>query len=202
MIYQLGDRRVTRHPSAWVAPSADLIGSVVLEEHASVWFQVVVRGDNDVITIGPETNVQDGAVLHTDSHIPLKLGRGVTVGHQVMLHGCEVGNYCLIGMNSVVLNRARIGDYCMVGANALVTEGKDIPAGSVLMGSPAKIVRQVTDAERRTLEASAAARCRSSPITRHRLGCCGLQGSWSDRRCWERHCRPCSQCITRCGCWY
>jgi carbonic anhydrase/acetyltransferase-like protein (isoleucine patch superfamily) len=156
MIYQLGDRRVTRHPSAWVAPSADLIGSVVLEEHASVWFQVVVRGDNDVITIGPETNVQDGAVLHTDSHIPLKLGRGVTVGHQVMLHGCEVGNYCLIGMNSVVLNRARIGDYCMVGANALVTEGKDIPAGSVLMGSPAKIVRQVTDAERRTLEASAA----------------------------------------------
>lgn len=156
MIYQLGERRVTRHPTAWVAPSADLIGSVVLEEQASVWFQCVIRGDNDVITIGRESNVQDGSVLHTDSNIPLTIGRGVTVGHQVMLHGCHIGDYCLIGMNAVVLNRARIGDYCMVGANALVTEGKDIPAGSVLMGSPAKIVRQVTDAERRVLEASAA----------------------------------------------
>lgn len=156
MIYQLADRRVTRHSSAWIAPSADVIGSVVLEERASVWFQVVIRGDNDVITIGPESNVQDGSVLHTDSEVPLTLGRGCTVGHQVMLHGCQVGNYCLIGMNAVVLNRARIGDYCMVGANALVTEGKQIPDGSVLMGSPAKVVRQVTEAERRVLEASAA----------------------------------------------
>src|SRR5262245_47718416 len=156
MIYQLADRRVTRHPSAWIAPSADVIGSVVLEERASVWFQVVIRGDNDVITIGPESNVQDGSVLHTDTDVPLTLGRGCTVGHQVMLHGCQVGNYCLIGMNAVVLNRARIGDYCMVGANALVTEGKQIPDGSVLMGSPAKVVRQVTETERRVLEASAA----------------------------------------------
>jgi carbonic anhydrase/acetyltransferase-like protein (isoleucine patch superfamily) len=156
MIYQLGERRVTLHPSAFVAPSADLIGSIVLEENASVWFQVVARGDNDVITIGPESNVQDGSVLHTDGGIRLTLGRGVTVGHQVMLHGCEVGDYSLIGMSAVVLNRARIGRYCLVGANALVTEGKQIPDGSVLMGSPAKIVRQISDNERAVLEGSAA----------------------------------------------
>src|SRR5690348_11608537 len=106
MLYALGERRVTLHESAFVAPSADLIGSVVLEEKASVWFQVVIRGDNDVITIGPESNVQDGSVLHTDGGIRLTLGRGVTVGHQVMLHGCEVGDYSLIGMSAVVLNRA------------------------------------------------------------------------------------------------
>lgn len=156
MIYSLGDRRVTLHESAFVAPSADLIGSIVLEEKASVWFQVVARGDNDVITIGPESNVQDGSVLHTDGGIRLTLGRGVTVGHQVMLHGCEVGDYSLIGMSAVVLNRARIGRYCLVGANALVTEGKQIPDGSVLMGSPAKIVRQISDNERAVLEGSAA----------------------------------------------
>jgi carbonic anhydrase/acetyltransferase-like protein (isoleucine patch superfamily) len=156
MIYQLGERRVTLHPSAFVAPSADLIGSIVLEENASVWFRVVARGDNDVITIGPESNVQDGSVLHTDGGIRLTLGRGVTVGHQVMLHGCEVGDYSLIGMSAVVLNRARIGRYCLVGANALVTEGKQIPDGSVLMGSPAKIVRQISDNERAVLEGSAA----------------------------------------------
>jgi carbonic anhydrase/acetyltransferase-like protein (isoleucine patch superfamily) len=156
MIYSLADRSVTLHESAFVAPSADLIGSIVLEERSSVWFQVVVRGDNDVITIGPESNVQDGSVLHTDGGIRLTLGRGVTVGHQVMLHGCDVGDYSLIGMSAVVLNRARIGRYCLVGANALVTEGKQIPDGSVLMGSPAKIVRQISDNERAVLEGSAA----------------------------------------------
>jgi carbonic anhydrase/acetyltransferase-like protein (isoleucine patch superfamily) len=147
---------VQLHPSAFVAPSAQLIGTVVVEANASVWFQVVARGDNDVITIGPETNVQDGAVLHTDAGIKLTLGRGCTVGHKVMLHGCEVGDYCLLGMNAVLLNRARIGNYCLVGANALVTEGKQIPDGSVLMGSPAKIVRQISDNERAVLEGSAA----------------------------------------------
>jgi carbonic anhydrase/acetyltransferase-like protein (isoleucine patch superfamily) len=156
MIYSLADRRVTQHASAFIAPSADVIGSVVLEEKSSVWFHVVVRADNDVITIGPESNVQDGSVLHTDGGIRLTLGRGVTVGHQVMLHGCDVGDYSLIGMSAVVLNRARIGRYCLVGANALVTEGKQIPDGSVLMGSPAKIVRQISDNERAVLEGSAA----------------------------------------------
>lgn len=156
MIYQLGDRRVVRHPSAFVAKSADLIGSVVLEEHASIWFQVVVRADNDVITVGRDTNVQDGSVLHTDGGIQLKLGQGVTVGHQVMLHGCEVGNYSLIGMKAVVLNRAKIGNYCLIGANALITEGKVVPDGTVWMGSPAKQVRLLSDNERAVLEASAA----------------------------------------------
>jgi carbonic anhydrase/acetyltransferase-like protein (isoleucine patch superfamily) len=156
MIYSLADRRVTQHASAFIAPSADVIGSVVLEEKSSVWFHVVVRADNDVITIGPESNVQDGSVLHTDGGIRLTLGRGVTVGHQVMLHGCDVGDYSLIGMGAVVLNRARIGRYGLVGANALVTEGKQIPDRSVLMGSPAKIVRQISDNERAVLEGSAA----------------------------------------------
>ena len=155
MLYRLAERRVTLHETAFVAPSAQLIGSVVLEENASVWFQVVVRGDNDIISIGRDSNVQDAAVLHTDAGIRLTLGRGVTVGHKVMLHGCEVGDYTLIGMNAVVLNRARIGSYCLVGANALVTEGKQIPDGSVLMGSPAKVVRQTTEAERAVLMSSA-----------------------------------------------
>jgi carbonic anhydrase/acetyltransferase-like protein (isoleucine patch superfamily) len=156
MLYSLAELHVTLHESAFVAPSAQLVGSVVLEENASVWFQVVVRGDNDVITIGRDSNVQDGSVLHTDAGIKLTLGRGVTVGHKVMLHGCEVGDYTLIGMNAVVLNRARIGEYCLVGANALVTEGKQIPDGSVLMGSPAKVVRETSAAERAVLEGSAA----------------------------------------------
>jgi carbonic anhydrase/acetyltransferase-like protein (isoleucine patch superfamily) len=156
MLYRLQDRSVTVHPSAFIAPSAQLIGSVVLEENASVWFQVVVRGDNDIITIGRDSNVQDGSVLHTDAGIRLSLGRGCTVGHKVVLHGCEIGDFCLVGMNAVLLNRARLGRYCLVGANALVTEGKQIPDGSVLMGSPAKVVRQISDNERAVLEGSAA----------------------------------------------
>src|ERR1700754_3334967 len=155
MLYQLGDRRVQVHASAFIAPNAVLIGTVVVEENASVWFGCVVRADNDLITIGPDTNVQDGSVLHTDAGIQLKLGRGITVGHKVMLHGCEVGDHSLVGMNAVVLNRARIGKHCLIGANALVTEGKQIPDGSVLMGSPAKVVRQLSDNERVVLEASA-----------------------------------------------
>jgi carbonic anhydrase/acetyltransferase-like protein (isoleucine patch superfamily) len=156
MIYSLHDRRATIHPSAFVAPSADVIGTVLLEENASLWFQVVARGDNDLITIGPDSNVQDGSVLHTDSGVRLTVGRGVTVGHKVILHGCEVGDYSLIGMNAVILNRARVGRYCLIGAGALITEGKHIPDGSVMMGAPAKRVRDVTSEERLVLEASAA----------------------------------------------
>jgi carbonic anhydrase/acetyltransferase-like protein (isoleucine patch superfamily) len=156
MLYRLAERHVTLHESAFVAPSAQLIGSVVLEENASVWFQVVARGDNDVLTIGRDSNVQDGSVLHTDAGIPLTLGRGVTVGHKVMLHGCEVSDFTLIGMNAVLLNRARIGKYCLIGANALITEGKQVADGSVMMGSPAKLVRTVSDNERAVLEGSAA----------------------------------------------
>jgi carbonic anhydrase/acetyltransferase-like protein (isoleucine patch superfamily) len=156
MLYRLADRKVELHESAFVAPSADLIGSVVLEENASVWFKVVIRADNDVITIGRDTNVQDGSVLHTDHDIPMTLGRGITVGHQAMLHGCQIGDFTLIGMRATVLNRARIGRYCLIGAGALITEGKEIPDGTVWMGAPAKLVRQVTDLERQVLEGSAA----------------------------------------------
>jgi carbonic anhydrase/acetyltransferase-like protein (isoleucine patch superfamily) len=156
MIYDLEQRRTVIHESAWIAPSADVIGSVVLEENASVWFHVTLRGDNDVITIGQGSNVQDGSVLHTDTGLRLTVGRGVTVGHQVTLHGCEVGDHALIGMKAVVLNGAKVGRYCMIGAGALVTEGKQIPEGTLWMGTPAKFVRNVTDTERKVLEASAA----------------------------------------------
>lgn len=156
MMYRLEDRQVVVHPSGFVAPNATLVGSVVLEENASVWFNVVIRADNDTITIGRDTNVQDGSVVHTDAGIPMTLGRGITVGHQAMLHGCQIGDYTLIGMRATVLNRARIGRYCLIGAGALITEDKEIPDGTVWMGAPAKLVRQVTELERQVLEGSAA----------------------------------------------
>lgn len=155
VLYAIGDRRPSVHASAWVAESAHVIGSVVLEEDASVWFNAVVRGDNDVLTIGAQSNVQDGSVLHTDEGIRLTLGRGVTIGHKVMLHGCVIGDHSLIGINAVVLNGAKIGHHCLIGANALITEGRQIPDGSLAVGSPARVVRQLTDAERAILEASA-----------------------------------------------
>ncbi|MFE8072062.1 gamma carbonic anhydrase family protein [Marinobacteraceae bacterium S3BR75-40.1] len=156
MLYQLENRRVERQGEGhFVADNATLIGSVVLKEKASVWFNVVIRADNDVITVGPESNIQDGAVLHTDPGIPLTLGRGVTVGHKAMLHGCEVGDYSLIGINAVVLNGARIGKHCLIGANALVPEGMVIPDGSVVMGTPAQIKKELKPEQKKQLEASA-----------------------------------------------
>jgi carbonic anhydrase/acetyltransferase-like protein (isoleucine patch superfamily) len=130
-----------------VAPSAAVIGDVVLEDQASVWFNAVIRGDNDRITIGARSNVQDGAVLHTDDGLALTLGEDVTVGHLVMLHGCSVGDSTLVGIKSVIMNRARIGRHCIIGANSLITEGKEIPDRSLVMGAPGKIIRQVTDEE-------------------------------------------------------
>ncbi len=156
MIYRLGERAPEfRGDEYWVADSATLIGSVVLENNASVWFNAVVRADNDLIVIGENSNVQDGAVLHTDAGIRLIIGRNVTVGHQVMLHGCEIGDNTLIGINSVILNGARIGRNCLVGANTLVTEGKEIPDGSLVMGSPGKVIRQLDDEQIAGLEMSA-----------------------------------------------
>ncbi len=156
MIYSLGKRCIERRGAGhFIAASADLIGSVILEDRASVWFNTTVRGDNEPITIGPESNVQDGSVLHTDEGIPLRIGRGVTIGHKVMLHGCEIGDYSLIGINAVVLNRARIGRYCIIGANALIPEGMEVPDGSLVLGSPGRIKREVTDQEREILEKSA-----------------------------------------------
>jgi carbonic anhydrase/acetyltransferase-like protein (isoleucine patch superfamily) len=147
MIYSLGKRQVEFRGDYYVAPSASVIGSVVLGHNASVWFNCVLRGDNDVITVGDNSNVQDGSVLHIDEGLPLTLGANVSIGHKVMLHGCSVGDNCLIGINAVVLNNARIGRNCLVGASALVTEGKEIPDGSLVLGSPGRVVRSLTDAE-------------------------------------------------------
>jgi carbonic anhydrase/acetyltransferase-like protein (isoleucine patch superfamily) len=147
MKFSLGDKHGRCSSTAYVAPSAAVIGDVVLEDQASVWFNAVIRGDNDRITIGARSNVQDGAVLHTDDGLALTLGEDVTVGHLVMLHGCSVGDSTLVGIKSVIMNRARIGRHCIIGANSLITEGKEIPDRSLVMGAPGKIIRQVTDEE-------------------------------------------------------
>ncbi|HEX8596833.1 MAG TPA: gamma carbonic anhydrase family protein [Pseudomonas sp.] len=156
MNYRLGDARVETDPASWVAPNAVLIGKVKLEAGASVWFNAVLRGDNELIHIGENSNVQDGTVMHTDMGSPLDIGKGVTIGHNVMLHGCSVGDYSLIGINAVILNGAKIGKYCLIGANSLIGEGKVIPDGSLVMGSPGKVVRELTEIQKKMLEASAA----------------------------------------------
>jgi len=157
MFYELGDRKPELSGGGqFVAENATVIGSVRLMEQSSVWFNVVIRGDNEWITIGPETNVQDGSVLHTDPGLALNLGRGVTVGHKVMLHGCDIGDYSLIGINAVILNGAKIGKHCLIGANTLVPEGMEVPDGSMVVGSPGKIKRELTDSEKKMLEMSAA----------------------------------------------
>ncbi|NMY37639.1 MULTISPECIES: gamma carbonic anhydrase family protein [unclassified Pseudomonas] len=156
MKYRLGDACVDTHPDSWTAPNATLIGNVRLEEGASVWFNAVLRGDNELILIGKDSNVQDGAVMHTDMGYPLTLGTGVTIGHNAMLHGCTVGDYSLIGINAVILNGAKIGKHCIIGANALIGEGKVIPEGSLVMGSPGKVVRDLTDEQKALLQAGAA----------------------------------------------
>ncbi len=143
--YRLGDR-VPTLPGAdeyWIAPNAVVIGNVVLKKNASVWFGAVLRGDNEAITIGEGSNVQDNSVLHTDMGSPLTIGANVTVGHMVMMHGCTIGDGSLIGIGSVILNGARIGKNCLVGAGALITEGKEFPDGSMILGSPAKVVREL-----------------------------------------------------------
>ena len=155
MIYSLGDDHVQTAEGVFVAPGAHVIGKVVMQQNRSVWFNAVVRGDCDVITIGENSNVQDGSVLHTDVGVPLTIGKGVTVGHKVMLHGCEVGDYSLIGINSVVLNGAKIGKYCVIGANSLITENMQIPDGSLVMGSPAKIIKSIPEQQQKMLEQSA-----------------------------------------------
>jgi len=155
MLYSLAGRTPITGPDHFIAPNAIVIGSVVIQRNASIWFNVVVRGDNDTITIGENANVQDGCILHTDPGIPLTIGRDVTVGHKVMLHGCTIGDGSLIGINSVILNRAAVGRHCLIGANALITEGKEIPDGSVVMGSPGKIVRTLEEKEIARLRRSA-----------------------------------------------
>lgn len=144
-IHSLGERRPEISDDAWIASNATIIGSVVVERHASVWFNCVLRGDNDFITIGENSNIQDGSVLHTDAGIRLSVGANVTVGHMVMLHGCTVGEGSLIGIGAVVLNRATIGKHCLIGAKTLIPEDKSIPDRSLVLGAPGKVVRQLSD---------------------------------------------------------
>ena len=154
-IYQLDDLSPAIHDSAWVADSAAVMGNVTLSEDSSVWFGVVIRGDTETITVGKGTNIQDNSVLHADHGMPLVIGENVTVGHQVMLHGCTIGDGSLIGIQAVVLNGAKIGKNCLVGAGALVTEGKEFPDGCMILGSPAKAVRQLSEAQIEGLKMSA-----------------------------------------------
>lgn len=156
MIYTLGDQTpIFEGDPHYIAPSAELIGMVRIKSGASIWFNTVLRGDNDWITIGENSNIQDGSVLHTDPGIELTVGDNVTVGHQVTLHGCEIGDGTMIGIGTTVLNRARIGRNCVVGACALITEGKEFPDGVLILGSPAKVVRTLTEDELNMLKMSA-----------------------------------------------
>ena len=148
-IYRLGDRtpRLPAEGSYWVAPGAQLIGDVEIGEGVGIWFNATVRGDNEPIQIGARTNIQDGAVLHSDYGAPLTIGAGCTIGHAAIIHGCTIGNNVLVGMGATILNKAMIGADSLVGANALVTEGKQFPPRSLIVGAPAKVVRELTDEE-------------------------------------------------------
>ena len=154
-IYELDGKQPQVAPTAWVADSAQVMGNVHIHADASVWFGSVVRGDTETITIGEGSNIQDGSVMHADHGKPLVVGKHVTVGHMVMLHGCTIGDESLIGIGAVVLNGAKIGKNCLVGAGSLVTEGKEFPDGSMIMGSPAKVVRELTPEQIEALRQSA-----------------------------------------------
>lgn len=157
MIYSLGSRTLTiRGEHYFIADNATLIGSVVLENNANIWFNAVIRADNTEIVIGQDSNIQDGAILHTDEGYPMHIGKGVTVGHKAMLHGCTVGDYSLIGINAVVLNGANIGKYCIIGANAMIKEDMQIPDFSLVVGTPGKIIRTLDKSICAELEDSAA----------------------------------------------
>jgi carbonic anhydrase/acetyltransferase-like protein (isoleucine patch superfamily) len=146
-LYALGERRPQLRGECWVAENATVIGSVIIEAEVSVWFNAVIRADNDLVTLGRACNVQDGAVLHVDPGFPLTLAEQVLVGHQAMLHGCTIGEGSLIGIRAVILNGASIGKECLIGAGALIPEGKVIPDRSLVLGAPGKVVRQISDRE-------------------------------------------------------
>jgi len=154
-IYQLDQHVPQIDASAWIAKSADVMGAVSLAANTSVWFNAVIRGDTETISIGEGSNVQDLAVIHADNGMPVVVGKHVTVGHKVMLHGCTIGDESLIGIGAIVLNGVRIGKNCLVGAGSLVTEGKEFPDGSMILGSPAKVVRQLSPEQIEGLRASA-----------------------------------------------
>src|SRR5947208_16398755 len=169
-IYSLGERKVAFRGEEWfIADNATVIGTVVLHDQASVWFNAVVRGDSDIITIGERTNIQDAAVLHADPGIPLTLGQNVSVGHQAMLHGCMVGDGSLIGIGAIILNHAVIGSGCLIGAGALIPEGKTYPDGVLVVGSPGKIVRELKSEEKQGLLENADIYVRRSKLYREKL---------------------------------
>jgi carbonic anhydrase/acetyltransferase-like protein (isoleucine patch superfamily) len=156
VIASLGERKpVIQGSGQFIAPNATIVGSVRIRAGVSIWYNAVLRGDNDWIDIGENSNIQDGSILHTDPGMALKIGSNVTVGHRVMLHGCEIGDGSLIGIGSTVLNKAKIGRQSLVGAHSLVTEGKSFPDGVLIVGSPAKVVRELNDQERELLLRSA-----------------------------------------------
>ena len=147
MFYDLENKKPKNSGENWVAPNATIIGDVTLEKNSSVWFNAVIRGDNENIHVGEGSNVQDGSVLHTDPGCPLRIGKDVTIGHIVMLHGCTIGDNSLIGIGAVILNNAKIGKNCIIGAKALITENKEIPDNSLVVGAPGRVVRKLTDDE-------------------------------------------------------
>ena len=186
MKYRLGSSHVEAHADSWVAPNATLVGKVKLEPGASVWFNAVLRGDNELIHIGENSNVQDGTVMHTDMGFPLNIGTGVTIGHNAMLHGCTVGDYSLIGINAVILNGAKIGKYCIIGANSLIPEGKVIPDNSLVMGAPARVVREIDAAGEAGLTASARAMQLSASSTAESCLLASRRRACAPSTCWRR----------------
>ena len=156
-VYALGDKKPKLPPEGeyWIAPNAVVAGDVILSPGASIWFGAVLRGDTDTLTVGENSNIQDGSVLHADEGVPLTIGRNVTVGHKVMLHGCTIGDNSLIGIGAIVLNGAVIGKNCLIGAGALITEGKEIPDNSMVVGAPGKVVREIGEQHALVLQASA-----------------------------------------------
>ncbi|HUL92237.1 MAG TPA: gamma carbonic anhydrase family protein [Burkholderiales bacterium] len=169
-IYTIGERKIALHGDEhFIADNATVIGSVILHDQSSVWYNAVIRGDSDTITIGERTNIQDAAVLHTDPGIPMTLGSNVSVGHMAMLHGCTVGDGSLIGIGAIILNRAVIGRSCLIGAGALIPEGKTFPDGVLVVGSPGKVVRELKPEERAGLLENADVYVRRSKLYREKL---------------------------------
>ena len=155
MFYDLENKKVKSSNDNWVAPNATIIGDVTLEKNTSIWFNATLRGDIENIYIGEGSNVQDGSVLHTDPGFPLKVGKNVTIGHLVMLHGCTIGDNSLIGIGAVILNNAKIGKNCIIGAKSLIAENKEIPDNSLVVGSPGRVIRKVSDEEAKLITKNA-----------------------------------------------
>ena len=169
-LYAIGEHEpILESDDIWVAPSADIMGRVVLKKGANIWFNATIRGDDNVITVGEDSNVQDGAVLHADPGSPCTIGRNVTIGHQAMVHGCTIGDNTLIGIGSVILDGAKIGSNVLIGANTLIGNNKEIPDGVLVLGAPGKIIRQLTEADIRMLEISGKAYVEKGRMFRQKL---------------------------------